>query len=87
MGHLAARSKLRHLYRQRTRMTKDQIQTAIREGIPFVIKMADGEKYDVLDPFKIALGRTTVILVGDDDMPHILPLLTMTGISYLKPKQ
>jgi len=41
----------------------------------------------VLDSFKIALGRTTVILVGDDDMPHILPLLTMTGISYLKPKE
>jgi hypothetical protein len=25
--------------------------------------------------------------VGDDDMPHILPLLTMTGISYLKHNQ
>jgi hypothetical protein len=68
-------------------MTKDQIETAIREGIPFVIKMADGEKYEVSDRYKVALGKTTVIVVGEDDMPHVLPLLTMTGISYLPPKK
>ena len=68
-------------------MTRDKVQTAIREGIPFVIRMADGEKYEVTDQYKIALGQTTVIVVGHDDMPHILPLLTVTGISYLKPKQ
>lgn len=68
-------------------MTKDQIQTAINEGIPFVIKMADGEKYEVLDRFKIALGRTGVVVLGENDMPHILLLLTMTGISHLRPKK
>jgi hypothetical protein len=65
-------------------MTRDKIQTAINEGIPFLIKMADGEKYEVADRYRVALGRTTVIVLGKDDMPHILPLLTMTGISYLK---
>lgn len=30
-------------------MTKDQIQTAMNEGIPFLIRMADGEKYEVTD--------------------------------------
>lgn len=65
-------------------MTRDQLQTAIREGIPFVIKMADGEKYEVSDRDRVALGKTTVIVVGEDDMPHIVPLLTMTGVSYLK---
>jgi hypothetical protein len=65
-------------------MTRDQLQTAIREGIPFVIKMADGEKYEVSDPYRVGLGRTTAIVVGEDDMPHVLPLLTMTGVSYLK---
>jgi len=65
-------------------MTRDKVQTAIKEGIPFAIKMADGEKHEVSDRFRIALGNTTVIVVGDDDMPHILPFLTMTGISYLK---
>ena len=67
-------------------MTRDQLQTAIREGVQFVIKMADGEKYEVADRYRVALGRTSVIVVGEDDMPHVLPLLTMTGISYLKKK-
>jgi hypothetical protein len=67
-------------------MTRDQLQTAIREGVPFVIKMADGEKYEVADRYRVALGRTSVIVVGDDDMPHVLPMLTMTGISYSKKK-
>ena len=65
-------------------MTKDHIQTAINEGIPFIIKMADGEKYEVTDRYKIALGKNNVIVVGKDDMPHVLPLLTVTGISYVK---
>jgi hypothetical protein len=62
------------------------MQTAIREGVPFVIKMADGEKYEVADRYRVALGKTSVIVVGDDDMPHVLPLVTMTGVSYLKQK-
>jgi hypothetical protein len=36
------------------------------------------------DKYRMALGSTTAIVVGADDMPHILQLLTMTGISYLK---
>ncbi len=66
-------------------MTRDKIQTAINGGIPFLIRMADGEKYEVADRYRIALGKTTVIVVGKNDMPHVQPLLTMTGISYLKP--
>jgi hypothetical protein len=58
-----------------------RIQTAIEEGIPFVIKMTDGREYEVADRYRISLGKNTVIVVGDDDVPHIPPLLTMTGIS------
>jgi hypothetical protein len=65
-------------------VTRDHLQTAIREGIPFVIKMADGEKYEVTDSQQIALGRSYVMLVDKRDLPHVLPMLTMTGISYLK---
>lgn len=65
-------------------MTRQQIETAMSEGVPFLIRMADGETYEVRERYQVALGKTTVIVVGDDDMPHILPLLTMTGISYLK---
>lgn len=65
-------------------MTRQQVQTAVREGIPFEIRMADGERYSVSDRYRVAVGKTTAIVVGEDDMPHILPLLTMTGITYLK---
>ena len=47
--------------------------------------MADGEKYEVADRLNVALGRTHVVVIDKRDLPHILPLLTMTGISYLKP--
>ena len=65
-------------------MTRQQMQTAVRQGIPFEISMADGERYGVSDRYRVAVGKTTAIVVGEDDMPHILPLLTMTGITYLK---
>jgi len=68
-------------------MTRNQIETAVNEGVPFTIRMADGEKYNVNERYQIALGKTTVIVIGDNDMPHILPLLTMTGISYLERKE
>ena len=68
-------------------MTKDKIQIAINEGIPFVIKMADGIQYKVTDRYRIALGNTYVIVVDEQDLPRMLPLLTMTGISYLEPKK
>jgi len=67
-------------------MTRRQVETAVQEGIPFLIRMADGQAYPVREAHQVALGKTTVIVVGDDDMPHVLPLLTMTGISYLKEK-
>ena len=63
---------------------QERVQNAIREGIPFVITMADGNQYEVTDPYQIALGRTCVMVVDKQDLPHILPLLTMTCINYLK---
>jgi hypothetical protein len=65
-------------------MTRDHLVTAKREGIPFEINMADGRTYRVKDPEDILVRKTTVIVMDDKDCPHILPLLTMTGVSYLK---
>lgn len=65
-------------------MSRKQIETAVREGIPFTIKMADGEQYAVVDRYRIALGQTFVVVVDDEDTPHVLPMLTMTGLSYGK---
>ena len=65
-------------------MTRDQIQTAINEGIPFEIRMADGEKYRVKERYQVAVGKTSVVVFDHKDLAHILPMLTITGISYLK---
>ena len=64
-------------------VTRDAIETAVRKGIPFVINMADGRQYAVTDKSKIAWGTTRVVVLDERDLPHMLPLLTMTGISYL----
>jgi hypothetical protein len=66
-------------------MNISDIQLAVNEDIPFVIRMADGEKYEVTDRNKIALGKTRVVVIDKRDLAHVLPLLTITGISYLKP--
>jgi hypothetical protein len=65
-------------------MTRDHVVTAKREGVPFDINMADGKSYRVADADHILIGKTTVIVMDEKDCPHILPMLTMTGISYLK---
>jgi hypothetical protein len=67
-------------------MNINDIQIAVDEGLPFLIRMADGEKYEVTDRRKIALGKTRVVVIDKEDLAHVLPLLTITGISYLKPK-
>jgi hypothetical protein len=66
-------------------MTRDVLETAAREGVPFVIKMADGEKYRVNARDRIIVGNARVVVMDDKDIPHVLPLLTMTGVSYLPP--
>lgn len=66
-------------------MTRDQILTAIKDGIPFEIRMADGARYKVREEYQVAVGRTSVVVFDDKDLAHILPLLTMTGFSYLRP--
>ena len=67
-------------------MTRDNVEMAIREGIPFAIRMADGQRYEVRDRFQIAMGKTTVVVIDVRGLAHVLPLLTMTGISYLGKK-
>ena len=64
-------------------MTRDSVITAIREGIPFTISMADGRQYEVRDSLNIALGSTNAVVIDSGGQAHVLPLLTMTGLSYL----
>ena len=47
--------------------------------------MADGTQYRVRERYQVAVGRTSVVVLDDRHLAHILPLLTMAGLSYLKP--
>lgn len=67
-------------------MNRTQIQTAIECNLPFVLKMADGNEYAVPHRDYISLPpRAAYVIVYDeksaDDRFHVLPLLTMTGLS------
>jgi hypothetical protein len=64
-------------------MTRDAVETAVREGTPFAVHMADGRSYEVHQPWQVAIGNTRIVVLDDRDLPHMLPLLTMTSISYL----
>ena len=64
-------------------MAGDLVLTAIRERIPFIIRMAGGREYTVTDPHQIMVGKTYVGLIQENDQPAILPLITATGLQYL----
>ena len=74
---------------QLAHMTLNNVREAIESGRPFVIRMADGKSYSVPHGDFIAVSPkgTTVTLYDKDDHTHVLPLLTMTGISYGKPRE
>jgi hypothetical protein len=64
-------------------MTRDQIQAAINEGIPFEIRMADAAKYRVERPNQAAAGRTAAVVFDGKDSAHVLLMLTRPGITDL----
>jgi hypothetical protein len=64
-------------------MTKDNIHGVIESNQPFVISMADGKNYEIPHRDFISFTRkgTAVVVSTEDDKLHILPLITMTGLS------
>lgn len=69
---------------QESGLRGNQIQLATREDILFLLKMADGEQSEVADRCRIALGKPAVIVAGENDLAHVRPRPTVTGISYSK---
>jgi hypothetical protein len=65
-------------------IAKEQIEIALREGIPFSIKMADGPEYRVDNSNQVHIADTHLIFADQRTLAHMLPLLTITGVSYLK---
>ena len=51
-------------------MTRDAIETAVREGIPFTINMADGKSYEVREPWQIAVGTARIVVLDERSAPR-----------------
>lgn len=65
-----------------------QIEEAVHRGVPFSLKVADGDQYDVPHPDYIFLPpkesqkRTYVMVHSDNGYASILPLLTITSLTF-----
>jgi hypothetical protein len=70
-------------------MNIENIKTALKEGIPFEITTAVGEKFRVEDEFQVALNpkRGVAILLREDGSPTLISFLTITSLEYLNPNQ
>lgn len=70
-------------------MRIEQIETALNEGIPFEITTAAGDKFRVTDRSRlwIARERGAAVMMTDDELVHIVPFLTMTSLTYLRPEK
>lgn len=65
-------------------MTMSQIASAMERQVPFTLSMADGKEYRVPHSDYISIPPKGAFVVVYDDSEHafVLPLLTMTGLSY-----
>lgn len=60
---------------------KAELETTLRE-VPFTIRMADGRGYRVNDPRQVVIGPKHIVYVDEIFVPHMLPYLTITALSY-----
>jgi hypothetical protein len=82
--------KANHVTRERRKlkivsvMNRSQIEAAVERNLPFALHMADGKVYAVPHRDYIFLPPKAAFVVVSDDQGHVfvLPLLTMTGLSY-----
>jgi hypothetical protein len=65
-----------------------QIEDAVQRGVPFKLKVADGDEFRVphsdyifLPPVSSA-KRSYVIVHNDEGFASVLPLLTITSLTY-----
>jgi hypothetical protein len=65
-----------------------QIEEAVQRGVPFRLKVADGDEYRVPHPDYVSLPprssakRTYIIVHNDEGFASVLPLLTITSLTF-----
>ena len=68
-------------------MSIDQIEEVVHRGVPFNLKVADGDEYRVPHadyiflPPKASGKRTYVIVHNDQGFASVLPLLTINSLT------
>jgi hypothetical protein len=75
-------------FREVRLMTRKQLEDVIAQEVPYQVNLADGRSHAVPHPDYISLppkNATVAIVYEDDGTVHLLPLLTMTGLTY-RPK-
>jgi hypothetical protein len=68
-------------------MDRTHLESAIKRGVPFTLRMADGQDYHVRHREYISLTPkgSAAIIFDDQDHFFVLPLLTITGLVYKDP--
>ena len=65
-----------------------QIEEAVQRGVPFSLKVADGDRFEVPHPDYVFLPprsarlRTYLVVHNDEGFASLLPLLTITSLTY-----
>ena len=65
-----------------------QIEEAVERAVPFKLKVADGDEFRVPHPDyvflppKTSAKRTYIIVHNDEGFASILPLLTITSLTF-----
>ena len=65
-----------------------QIEEAVHRGVPFRLKVAEGDEFRVPHPDyvflppKTSAKRTYVIVHNDEGFASVLPLLTIASLTY-----
>lgn len=65
-----------------------QIEEAVHRGVPFKLKVADGDEFNIPHgdyiflPPAASSKRTYVVVHNDAGFASLLPLLTITSLTY-----
>jgi len=69
-------------------MSLEQIEEAVNRGTPFVLKVADGDRFEVPHPDYIFLPpaeskkRTYIVVHNDKGFAAVLPLIMISSLTY-----
>lgn len=69
-------------------MSIDQIEEAVQRGLPFKLKVADGDEFRVPHadyiflPPRSSAKRTYIIIHNDRGFASVLPLLMITSLTF-----